>query len=68
MDDRLAKAKQLIADRSRIDGELVTLRGEIEAEVTSLFSSEVRSKKTAVRVCGECGKEGHNKKTCPSKK
>jgi hypothetical protein len=52
IDDRIARAKDLIQRREEIDGELATL-----------FGITIKAKKTL--RCSRCGEEGHNAKTCP---
>jgi hypothetical protein len=52
IDDRIARAKDLIQKRE-----------EIDTELAALFGIAVKTKK-ALR-CSRCGEEGHNAKTCP---
>ena len=53
IDERIARAKDLIQKRE-----------EIDTELAGLFGITVRAKKTL--RCSKCGDEGHNAKTCPS--
>jgi hypothetical protein len=53
IDDRIARAKDLIQKRE-----------EIDAELAGLFGIAIKAKKTL--RCSKCGDEGHNAKTCPS--
>lgn len=53
MDDKLARVRELIEAREKIDAELSTL----------IVGYEGRKKQR----CGHCGAEGHNAKTCPSR-
>jgi hypothetical protein len=53
IDDRIARAKDLIGKREQID-----------AELAALFGIVVKTKKTL--RCSKCGEEGHNAKTCPT--
>jgi hypothetical protein len=53
IDDRIARAKDLIQKREEIDGELA-----------SLFGIAIKTKK--MLRCSRCGEEGHNAKTRPT--
>jgi hypothetical protein len=53
IDERIARAKDLIQKRE-----------EIDTELAGLFGIAVKAKKTL--RCSKCGAEGHNAKTCPS--
>jgi hypothetical protein len=53
IDDRIARAKDLIGKRE-----------EIDTELAALFGIAVKTKKTL--RCSKCGEEGHNAKTCPT--
>jgi hypothetical protein len=53
IDERIARAKELIQKRE-----------EIDTELAGLFGITVKAKKTL--RCSKCGDEGHNAKTCPS--
>jgi hypothetical protein len=50
LDDKIARAKDLIARRE-----------EIDAELASLLAGTV-SRKT--QTCGKCGQPGHSSRTC----
>lgn len=55
MDDTINRARELIAQRDKID-----------AELASLFNGTSTKEKRVVK-CGTCGQEGHNSKTCSQK-
>ena len=54
IDDRIALAKKLLAEREEIDRQLA-----------ELFGGELPEGKR--RVCSVCGVEGHNARSCPTK-
>lgn len=49
--------KFLLKERAALDRRLVKLG----------HSAEARLRKSGKRVCGFCGKTGHNARTCPAK-
>ena len=51
IDDRIARAKELIQKRE-----------EIDAELAGMFGITIRARKPL--RCSKCGEEGHNAKTC----
>jgi len=51
IDDRIARAKELIQKRE-----------EIDAELAVMFGITARARK--LMRCSKCGEEGHNSKTC----
>jgi Zinc knuckle len=55
IDDKIARAKDLIAKREEIDKELA-----------ALFGGKAPARKS-IR-CSACGEEGHTSKTCPAVK
>jgi hypothetical protein len=54
IDERIALASKLIAQREEIDQQL-----------NALFGGSAASRKQP--RCSHCGQEGHNAKTCPDK-
>jgi hypothetical protein len=51
LDDRIARAKDLIGKREQID-----------LELAALLSGSVASRKP--QTCGKCGQTGHTARTC----
>jgi hypothetical protein len=54
INDKITRAKELIAQRETID-----------AELAALFAGGTVAKKT--KKCGTCRQEGHSTRTCPNK-
>ena len=54
LDDRIALAQKLIAQREELDRQL-----------SELFAGGVTARKPV--KCSSCGQEGHNAKTCPTR-
>lgn len=53
LDDKIARAKELISKRE-----------EIDAELSQLMSGQITKR---VQRCSICNAEGHSARTCPSK-
>lgn len=56
MEFDIARAKELIDERERIDGEL-----------KQIFSASEKPSSRKPQRCSACGEEGHSARTCPTR-
>lgn len=74
IDERIARHRELSQKRAEIDQELHSLSDELQTDLKSLLGGltttkpeKATGKAKSVRKCKECGAEGHNAKTCPTR-
>ena len=72
IDEKLAKLRELTAERDRIDAQIASLRSEVQSDFSTVLAAlgtPGKSKKAGtVRKCSTCGELGHRATTCPKKK